>query len=837
MKRILTTLFLAVLAASALHAQSAKSTVVCGAVLDSLTRQGEPAAVVQFFKAPDMEKPVAFTTTDLDGKFCQLLTGAGDYVLLFSGVGRQDRRVPFTLNDEENYGLGEILIVDDVQALKSATVTAQRPLVKMEVDRMTYNVADDVDSKTQTVLEMLRKVPMVTVDGQDNITVNGSSSFQVTVDGKPSQMFSGNPSQIFKMMPASSVKDIQVITNPGVRYDAEGVGGVLNLVTNREATGGQSVADGFYGSVRGMGSTRGGGGGLFLTQQKGKFSWSLNGNGMYMKMPGTTTDETREMLTQPGGTTVNHNESAMTLPMGMANLSASYEIDPQNLISATAGLMVFGTTMDGISSTSMSGGIYGTGFSYDGTTYMKMNSNSITAGVDYQHLWSDVPGRSLVLSYQFSGAPTTSLSENTFSVNGLSGFDLTDRKTDGRQGSSDHTVQADFTTPLGATGTLSTGAKFISRLNSSFQQFYLWNGTDWIYNPAGSLDYQFSNRIGALYTEYKTTLGSVSLMGGVRYEYTWQDVKYAAGQGNDFSTSYGSLVPTASIQFNLSQTQNIGLSYNMRISRPGISYLNPYVDISDPTARSYGNGDLEVERGHNLSLVYNVYSPKWIVNLTLRETLTSNGISAYSFYDADNLLNTTYGNIVRTSITGLNAFVNWNAGPNTRIFLNGGLNYTDLSSAVLDQHNSGLSYNAMLGFQQALPANFSLSANVIAMGRNYSLQGWSSGMSMGMVGLTKNFFDDRLGVSINYTMPLTGCKGMEMRSYMSAKDFRSESINVIPMQNLNISISWSFGKQGSARVKSARKTIQNDDVLNAESTTESLGTSLMGGGSGMGMGM
>ena len=834
MKRIIATLILSLTAVAAMHAQS---TVVCGAVLDSLTREGEPAAVVQFFKAPDAEKPVAFTTTDMDGKFCQLLTGAGEYTLLFSGVGRQDRRISFTLNGEESYGLGEILIQDDVQSLKSASVTAQRPLVKMEVDRMTYNVADDVDSKTTTVLEMLRKVPMVTVDGQDNITVNGSSSFQVTVDGKPSQMFSGNPSQIFKMMPASSVKDIQVITNPGVRYDAEGVGGVLNLVTNREATGGQNIEDAFYGSARIMGSTRGGGGGLFLTQQAGKFTWSLNSNGMYMSMPGTTSDVTRELLGGVGGTTTTHSESAMKMPMGMGNLSASYEIDDENLVSVTAGLMHFGTSGSGLTSTTVSGGLYGTGFSYDGTSLTKMTSNAITASVDYQHLWSDVPNRSLVLSYQYSGTPAKTVSENSFGTALSGGLDLTSRRTDGRQGSTDHTFQVDFTTPLGLSGTLSAGAKFISRHNSSDQQAYLWNGTDWSYNAAGSIDYDFYNRIGALYTEYKATLGSVSLLGGVRYEYTWQNVTYAAGQGNNFNTQYGSLVPTASLQFNISPTQNIGLTYNMRISRPGISYLNPYVDISDPTARTYGNGDLEVERGHNLSLVYNLYSPKWIVNLTLRETLTTNGISSYSFYDANNLLNTTYGNIVRTSITGLNAFVNWNAGPKTRIFLNGGLNYTDLSSAVLDQHNSGLSYNAMLGFQQTLPADFRLSANVIAMGRNYSLQGWSTGMSMGMVGLTKTFFDDRLGISVNYTMPLNGCKGMEMRSYTSGKDFRSESINVIPMQNLNISISWSFGKQGSVRVKSARKTIQNDDVLNAESTTESLGTSLMGGGAGMGMGM
>ena len=827
MKRILTSLVFAALFCTVLSAQR---TVVTGDILDALTKQGEPAAVLQFFRADDATTPVAYTTTDLDGTFSQVLTGKGAYTLFFSGIGRQDRKVPFTLDGEESLDLGDILIEDDVEALAEASVTAQRPLVKMEVDRMSYNVADDVDSKTATVLDMLRKVPMVTVDGQDNITVNGSSSFQVTVDGKPSQMFSGNPSQIFKMMPASYVKDIQVITNPGVKYDAEGVGGVLNLVTNREATSGQSLADAFYGSVRVMGSTRGGGGGLFLTQQAGKFTWSLNANGSYNSMPGTTTDVTREMLGATGGTTTTHSESAMKMPMGMGNLSASYEFDAQNLLSVTAGLMHFGSSMDGLTSTSMSGGLYGTGYSYNGTSLTKMSTNAITASVDYQHLWEDVPARSLVFSYQYSGTPARTQSENSFSTGLLGGLDLTNRRTDGRQGSTEHTFQVDFTTPLGASGTLSTGAKFISRINSSFQQNYLWNGTDWAYNAAGSLDYDFYNRIGALYSEYKVSLGSVSLLGGVRYEYTWQNVTYAAGQGQNFSTSYSSLVPTASIQWNLSQTQNIGLTYNMRISRPGISYLNPYVDISDPTARSYGNSNLEVERGHNISLVYNLYSPKWIVNLTLREQLVGNGISSYSFYDSNKLLNTTYGNIVRTSVTGLSAFINWNASPTTRIYLNGGLNYTDLRSDVLGQSNNGLSYNAMLGFQQALPLDFSLSANLVAMGKNYSLQGWSSGMSMAMIGLTKSFLDDRLGLSINYTLPLTGGKGMEMRSVTEGKDFRSVSVNVIPMQQLNFSISWSFGKQGNARVKSARKTIQNDDLINTQSTTESLGSSMMGGG-------
>lgn len=118
--------------------------------------------------------------------------------------------------------------------LRAVSVVASKPLIKMETDKMTYNVADDVEAKASTMLDMLRKVPMVVVDGQDNITVNGSSSFKVYVDGKPNPMFTNNASQIFKAMPATMVKSIEVVTNPGAKYDAEGTGGILNIVFNKQ---------------------------------------------------------------------------------------------------------------------------------------------------------------------------------------------------------------------------------------------------------------------------------------------------------------------------------------------------------------------------------------------------------------------------------------------------------------------------------------------------------------------------------------------------------------------------------------------------------------------------
>ena len=112
--------------------------------------------------------------------------------------------------------------------LQGVEVVKQKSLVKSDIDKITYDIENDPDSKSNTVIEMLRKVPMVTVDGEDNIQVNGSSSFKVYVNNKPNQMMSNNPKEVLKSMPASSIKKIEVITNPGPKYDAEGVGGILH---------------------------------------------------------------------------------------------------------------------------------------------------------------------------------------------------------------------------------------------------------------------------------------------------------------------------------------------------------------------------------------------------------------------------------------------------------------------------------------------------------------------------------------------------------------------------------------------------------------------------------
>ena len=456
-----------------------QTTVVTGCIVDSLTRAGEPAAILQFFKAEDPSKPITYTTTDDSGHFRQVLSAKGAYRMLFSNMGRKQRNIVFTLKGQDTLGLGTILVEDDVQTLKAGSITAQKTLVQMDVDKITYKIEDDVDSKTSTVLEMLRKVPMVSVDGQDNITVNGSSNFQVYVDGKPNQMISSNPSAILKTMPASFVRKIEVVTNPGARYDAEGVGGVLNITTSSNRSEGGNPMDGQYGSIGGMGTTRGGGGNVFYSLQRGKWAFSMNGQAMYNRNKDTFTDIERKQTTTDGDiTTFSHSETDINIPMFTGSMNLSYEIDSLNLISAGAGWMHFGMEYDGINSTLINGPDYS--FDYDGTTYTRNTSNNITANADYQHLWSGMPERSFILSYQFNGNPSANDTYNTFDNSGSHFLNLTDRRSEALINSISHTIQADFSTPLGngKTHMLNIGAKFISRHNSSDQEDFLSDGKE-----------------------------------------------------------------------------------------------------------------------------------------------------------------------------------------------------------------------------------------------------------------------------------------------------------------------------------------------------------------------
>ena len=805
----------------------AQTSTIKGMVVDSLTSQGEPYVTIRVYKERKSDKPLAMWVTNMDGTFAHTVNGQGHFLISFSSMGRKEiiRKVQLGTRGGE-IDLGKLLIQDNAKQLKGVEVVAQKPLVKMETDKMSYDVQADNDSKASTVLDMLRKVPMVTVDGQDNITVNGQSSFKVYVDGKPSVMFSSNPSQIFKSMPASVIKSIEVITTPGAKYDAEGSGGVLNIVMNASSNS-KMKQNGYNGNVSLTAAAIGLRLSSFISGQQGKFSYSANIMNNRGRVKGVETE--MERIASDGSRMIYNQTGSTRMPFTMANVSLGYEIDSVSNVSATLGITQFEMNNDGHPTTIFTGGSYGTGFSYSNDMTMKNVNNSYNGSIDYQRFLNRSRTSSITLSYLF----TTSLarSENRRNYDPLSALvtiPLADLYSEAKTRRTEHTLQVDYITPLSKTQQLNTGVKYINRRSTSDSRFYDIVGSVEQYDPAKSVNYKNLQSILAEYAEYKVTLKNVSAKAGLRYEHTWESVDFILGAGSNFKKNYGNLVPSASVTYNLSRTKNIGVNYGMRITRPGITYLNPYVDRSNPTIISYGNSDLEVEKTHNINLVYNTFSRKFMANFTLGTTFVNNKIEEYSFMQSG-ILNRTYGNIVQSRSFNFNTFMNYSLSQKTRIMLNLTLEYADLKSAQLNQHNSGWMATAFLGLQQTLPWDLKWSVNVTGSTNKYTLQGYQTGHNMLISTLTKSLFNDKLSLSLLYLSPLTG--KLEIKQYSKGHDFENKMNIKIPLRNLMFTVAWNFGNTKKIFQQRSSK-ITNDFQEREDSNSQVPG---LGAGSGKGM--
>ena len=805
----------------------AQTSTIKGMVVDSLTSQGEPYVTIRVYKERKSDKPLAMWVTNIDGTFTHTVNGQGNFFISFSSMGRKDiiRNVQLSTTGGE-IDLGKLLIQDNAKQLKGVEVVAQKPLVKMETDKMAYDVQADNDSKASTVLDMLRKVPMVIVDGQDNITVNGQSSFKVYVDGKPSVMFSSNPSQVFKAMPASMVKSIEVITNPGAKYDAEGVGGVLNIVMNASSNS-KMNKNGYNGNVSLTAAAIGLRLSSFISGQQGKFSYSAN----IMNNRGRVKDVETEMerIASDGSRMIYNQTGSTRMPFTMANVSLGYEIDSVSNVSATLGITQFEMNNDGHPTTTFTGGSYGTGFSYSNDMTMKNVNNSYNGSLDYQRFLNRSRTSSITLSYLFTTSPARSENRRIYDpLSALVTIPLSDLYSEAKTRGTEHTLQVDYITPLSKIQQLNTGVKYINRRSTSDSRFYDIVGSVEQYDPAKSVNYKNLQSVLAEYAEYKVTLKNVSAKAGLRYEHTWESVDFVLGAGSNFKKNYGNLVPSASVTYNLSPTKNIGVNYGMRITRPGITYLNPYVDRSNPTIISYGNSDLEVEKTHNINLVYNTFSRKFMANFTLGTMFANNKIEEYSFMQSG-ILNRTYGNIVQSKSFNFNTFMNYSLSKNTRIMLNLTLEYADLKSAQLNQHNSGWMATAYLGLQQTLPWDLKWNVNLTGSTTRYTLQGYQTGNNMLISTLSKSLFNDKLGLSLLYLAPLTG--KLKIDQYSKGHDFETTTRIRIPLQNLMFTVSWNFGNTKKTFQQRSSK-ITNDFQEREDSNSQVPG---LGAGSGKGM--
>ncbi|MDR0988502.1 MAG: TonB-dependent receptor family protein [Prevotellaceae bacterium] len=828
-RNVLLLTLLLMTSAAAIAQTTGSSFQIRGQVLDSLSREGEPYATIKITKRQNPTKPVKMLVTDTNGNFKEKIAGVGDFVMLITSMGRNSIVKSFSVKaGEEEVNFGTLYITDNAKELQGVEVVAQKPLVKADIDKIEYNVQDDPDAQSNSVLEMLRKVPLVTVDGEDKIQVNGSSSFRVYVNGKPNNMMSNNPTEVLKSMPANSIKHIEVITNPGPKYDAEGVGGILNIVTVG------SGMQGYMLTLRGNVSTTGAGGGLFGTVQKGKLT--VSGRYNYNAGYGPRSYRGGYQDQEPKEETPTHMEysgsSKSTSSFQSGSIEASYEIDTVQLVSLSFGLWGGGndgnTVSDYYNINSRNPSSF---YKYANRSTSKSSWYSIDGGIDYQLTSRTVKDRLFTLSYKINTRPQTSDSysekshiENT--PEWQSSIDkLTDEHNDGSQNTTEHTFQADYSTPIHKIHTLEGGLKYILRNNISEDYRYLRDDANSAYDQRDderSSHYKHLNDILSAYAGYALRVKKISARAGLRYERTMQHVKYLLGAGENFKKNFNDVVPSASLGYKITDFSNLRLGYNMRIYRPGIWALNPYINNTIPSYVSRGNPELESEKSHSFNLAYSNFTPKFNLNVSANYAFTNNSIeSVISLVDESDIpgfpedqmthekvLYTTYDNIGKSRRFNLSGYANWNISGTTRLYVNLYGGYSYLEGAV-GQRNDGWMMFVYGGFQQTFKYDWRLSLNVMHQTPSVMLQGKSSVYTDYSMSLNKTFLKKRLTLSA-FAGNFLG-KYQRFSSSFSGADFAQGSWSRMVRQRFGFSVSYRIGEL-KASVKKAARTISNDDV-------------------------
>lgn len=802
----------------------AQSVTVKGKLVSSEDNSALPYATISIARESDPKTPIKKLATDDGGNFTTTL-GEGKYVFQFQFVGMNnvDQSVEIS-SGESTKNLGSIKMTEASTELDELSVVAQRPLVKVEIDKLTYSAKDDPESSTSNVLDLLRKVPMVTVDGEDNIQLKGASNFKIYLNGKPSNMISSNPSQVLKSMPANSIKDVEVITEPGAKYDAEGVGGIINIITDKR------VDDGYSGSVGANGDTFGGyGGNAYLTLKYGKFGFSGNGAYFNHRSPESKSSFIREdiapnpvnRLTQDGTSKSNGGGSYF-------NTSVSYEPDTLNLFNISAsrfgGKFYSNSFQEAISQGARN-------YSYDNTSKSMSQFGGLNFSADYQRNFKK-KGEMFTLSYRFENNPNDSEFESKYdNVIGTFYYDTGYiMKSVNDAGGIEHTFQADYVNPLNAKHTIETGLKYILRDNSSrgVHTYYDVNSSTWKSDLSRKNDLDHNQGIASGYAGYGYKTGKMGFKAGLRGEQTQQRIHYMSAQNDTIvNSSFFDLMPSFTVSYQLGMTKSLRGGYNMRISRPGIWYLNPYINDSNPINISYGNPALESEARHNFNVNYGSFSQKLNFNVSLNYSFTRNSISSYSFIE-NGVTHNTYANIGRNQSIGLNTYVSWTPSQVVRMNLNGSVDYVDLqSTASQELRNSGFSGRAFSGITFTLPKDTRISLNGGLFSGRIQLQTKQSAFYFYSASVMKSFLDKKLDVSLNASNPFS--EYLHFNSTTNGVGFTQKSKFSQPMRNFRLSVTYRFGDLKSS-IKRVQRGITNDDVLQGEGNSQGGGAATQGTG-------
>jgi outer membrane receptor protein involved in Fe transport len=780
---------------------------IYGAVVDSESNQPVEFASVALVD-PTTGRPIDGAVCDMEGKFEITKVAAGKYTISVTFIGYETKEIGnIVLEDKKDeVNLGLVKLVGAPKILNEVVIEGQRQLIEERVDRTIYNAEIDETTRGGDATDVLQRVPMLSVDLDGNVSLRGSQNIMVLINNKPSTIMAANIADALKQIPADQIKSVEVITSPSAKYDAEGSGGIINIVTKKNTIVGATL------SIDAGVGLRGSNLGLSGNYRTKKMGFSLGGFGR--SSYNVTGSFENSQLTNDGTTETLNLQNSDNLGerlFGNYKLGWDYDIDQKNSLAASVrfGARNGKNYQDDFFTQSYTNGVLNSSSLRDVSTADL--SNNVDINLTYTHLY-DKPQREFSLLALYSKnnrnndfESRTREEDGVATLNGYKNLnDSYDREM---------TIQADYQTPIGTNQMVEFGGKDIMRTAVSDYTYFTDDDGDGVYVPSTnsrlSNNLNYDQNVIAGYLSYTLSLqGGYSIKAGTRYEYTTINA-YTQTEDNIEIPSYGVMVPSVNVSKKL-KTGTLKAAYNRRIQRPSIRFLNPNIQASNPIDISSGNPELDPEYTNNYEVSYSTYIKGTSLNFSSFIRNTTGAIQRVrKTTDVEGQVLTTYENIGTENAYGASIFANVNIG---NLTLNGG---TDLYYQVLDNgvdaHSEGWTMGGRAFGSYKLGKGWGLQLFSFYRGNSVQLQGTRGGFGMYSLSIKKDINEKKGSIGFgaeNFFTPSN-----TVRSTLITPEIQQESIMVMNRLSFRINFSYRIGKMSVDARPRRRKTINNDDLM------------------------
>lgn len=779
---------------------------ITGSITDSTSQKALAYATAELYKGSLNAQPLKATFTNDKGAFRFANLDTGTYIVLLSHTGFQEKQQAVTITGNETIDLKTVSLASTNGALQGVVIKTKKPLVEQQDDKIVFNVENDPASKTENAIDILRKTPFVSVDGDDNVTVNGQSSFKVLLNGRETGMFAQNPKEALKGFPGSLITKIEVITSPSAKYDAEGVGGIINIITKKKVVGYNGSVN-LWANQIGWYNVN-----VNVSAKMGKLGMTL----YYGNNGGNNIEGRSRMVTEPlvRPAAFKRRElngiRTMTNFWQWGNAELSYELDTLNTFAFYSNLS--GGTNRHILNQNITTSYASVPDSisyYDLTSRFEQPTTS--AGADYIKKFSGTKEKefSIRVNGEF-GINNTFLSSVMDNPTSTDRYVINNSEASNKQ----YTIQSDYILPLNGGRKLESGLKAILRKAASdFEGRIKYSDVeDYQLNLSNTDRFRYNQNVYSAYSSYSFKSGKTTFRLGGRLEHTIVDGNFISAK-TKVEQSYTNLLPNLQASTKFSNAFTLVLTYTDRIQRPFIQNLNPFRNDNDPRFITYGNPALQPQTIHSLAVQTRLMVGRTFAGITFTGSYSDDMIVQYSNFDAvKGITSTTSGNVGKEWALMAQGNFNTKITADWSVFLNGNIRYNRVENKFLaGQVNSGFSGNANLNTSYSISKLFNVSGYAgffrapVTIQTRYPLNIWY-GVHAGY-----KLFNEKLTLSAGLSNFFQKERAWELTTVDPAFLYKSTTIS--PFRALSFSINWNFGKLSESVSK--KKGVTNDDQLSS----------------------